>query len=61
MRDVPPFKLRCQTVNHRVNPQVPLAAMHPGGGIVEAHDHRQPQRGAMNTRLEWFAASLLEN
>jgi len=40
---------------------VPLAAMHPGGGIVQAHDDSQPERGAVNTGLERFAASLIEN
>jgi hypothetical protein len=61
MRHVPPLELGCQTINQRVNPEVPLAAMHPGGGIVQAHDDSQPERGAVNTGLERFAASLIEN
>jgi hypothetical protein len=41
MRDVPPFKLGCQAIDHRVDPQMPLPAMQPGGGIVKSHDDSQ--------------------
>src|SRR5687768_8453045 len=61
MPDVPPLKLADQAVDHCVDPEMPLPPMQPGGGVVESHDNRQPERGSMYSSFEGLTPATLQD
>ena len=59
MRDVSPLELAHQAVDQCVDPEMPLPPMYPGGGVVESHYDRQPERGGMYSSFEGLAPATL--
>ena len=61
MRDKPPLVFDEQAVHNGVDPEVPLTAVQPGRGVIQAHHSGETQRRAMNRRFERLAVATFEN